>query len=471
MSEIAPNDSFLEDNTPKEKDEHDALNRALFAIQDKIHDHEKSIWALRRKFQELEKKTIEQNVQAPQINDQEIESFKKVANMLSDIDSSNLENNSKLEEALHYGKEAFRQYNWKDYEFKIERKARIRNLQAQKDLWQSLYKKQNTNTSKGAKKKKKAPKPSTESLLSLTSEDIERQRESDQATAESKEQEQEQQRAQLLQAAQAPNSIHHSDHAPDNTTNDSNQSDLGLSVFKPIGYLDSVYKNKHGAPRQGSVTSAAKARFTIDMNQVGAALEGLEDFSHIWVIFVFHLNNRVAVKSKIRPPRLKGKRLGLFATRTPHRPNPIGITLAKLDTINHATGTVTISGMDLLDGTPILDIKPFVPSYDNVKTNELKLPNWVTEHDHVKTVDFTSESLQQIQNLISENKLDLCDEYEQAKECVRQVVQSDPRPGYMQEREGDHDFVLDRMHVYYHIGVDQATVTRIEFEDPVRTKE
>merc|ERR1712170_89620 len=81
---------------------------------------------------------------------------------------------------------------------------------------------------------------------------------------------------------------------------------------------------------------------------------------------------RDQVKTKVAPPRLNGKRVGLFATRSPHRPNPIGLSLCKIDSVNTKTGEIVLSGADLIDGTPILDIKPFIQSYDNPDSKNLK---------------------------------------------------------------------------------------------------
>lgn len=88
---------------------------------------------------------------------------------------------------------------------------------------------------------------------------------------------------------------------------------------------------------------------------------------HFRIVFVFHKNDNDSSKAKVRPPRLDGKRVGVFACRTPHRPNPIGLTLARLTSIHK--NTLCVSGIDLVDGTPILDIKPYIPEYDKPVIN------------------------------------------------------------------------------------------------------
>lgn len=92
------------------------------------------------------------------------------------------------------------------------------------------------------------------------------------------------------------------------------------------------------------------------------SLRGLEGFSHVWLLPYFHLNTNKDFRPVIHPPRLKGKTIGVFASRSPHRPSPIGLSLAKLDKIEGST--LHLSGIDLVDGTPILDIKPYVPASD-----------------------------------------------------------------------------------------------------------
>ncbi|XP_076102294.1 tRNA (adenine(37)-N6)-methyltransferase-like [Mytilus galloprovincialis] len=143
--------------------------------------------------------------------------------------------------------------------------------------------------------------------------------------------------------------------------------------MKPIGYVSSVFTYKNGTPRQPALCPYARGTITIDKSiftNPEHSLEDLEEFSHVWVIFVFHKNNNTFTKAKVKPPRLNGKRVGVFSTRSPYRPNPIGLTLAKLDSIEGSI--LHLSGIDLLDGTPVLDIKPYIPSYDipqNVQDN------------------------------------------------------------------------------------------------------
>ncbi|CAL1531859.1 unnamed protein product [Lymnaea stagnalis] len=139
-------------------------------------------------------------------------------------------------------------------------------------------------------------------------------------------------------------------------------------TMRPIGTMRSVFHYKNGTPRQSSLCEAARGILTIDkniFNNPEHSLEGLEQFSHAWIIFVFHKNNNVHTKAKVKPPRLDGHRIGVFSTRSPYRPNNIGLSLAKIDSVQGCS--VHFSGIDLLDGTPVLDIKPYIPDYDKPK--------------------------------------------------------------------------------------------------------
>ncbi|KAG7262454.1 hypothetical protein CRUP_035678 [Coryphaenoides rupestris] len=104
----------------------------------------------------------------------------------------------------------------------------------------------------------------------------------------------------------------------------------------PIGYISSCFPVKNGTPRQPTVCGASRATLSIQpsvFNNPHHALEGLQHFSHVWVIFLFHKNGHLRYKPKVKPPRLNGQRVGIYSTRTPHRPNALGLTLAKVDRI------------------------------------------------------------------------------------------------------------------------------------------
>ena len=158
------------------------------------------------------------------------------------------------------------------------------------------------------------------------------------------------------------------------------------------------------------------------------ALRCLEQFSHIWVIFVFHAHGGNKWKPTIRPPRLGGKeKVGVLSSRSPHRPNPIGLSVFELDRIDlTAKGgpEIHVKGIDLLDGTPILDVKPYIPYADSVPHAN---PGWAKEEISKTPVEFESLALSKIAEAEANG-------FPQLKDLIEQLLTIDPRPGF-QKRE------------------------------------
>lgn len=139
----------------------------------------------------------------------------------------------------------------------------------------------------------------------------------------------------------------------------------------PIAYIETDFKEKFGIPRQSGRAPSlyAKIVFTPEY-RTPEALRGIEGFSHLWLLFDFSLAHRTEFSPTVRPPRLGGNtRVGVFASRSPFRPNPIGLSVVKLLKVEHTDtdgDVLIVSGADLLDGTPILDVKPYLPFADCV---------------------------------------------------------------------------------------------------------
>ena len=136
----------------------------------------------------------------------------------------------------------------------------------------------------------------------------------------------------------------------------------------PVGFVRSCFKEKFAIPRQPQLAPAARGVLELvapfDQPQ---AIEGLEQVSHVWLLFLFHQALESQPRLKVRPPRLGGNQsVGVFASRATHRPNGIGQSVVKLEKVE--PGRLWLSGIDLLDGTPVLDIKPYVPYADCVAT-------------------------------------------------------------------------------------------------------
>ncbi|MFF7708009.1 tRNA (N6-threonylcarbamoyladenosine(37)-N6)-methyltransferase TrmO [Pseudomonas sp. NPDC007930] len=135
---------------------------------------------------------------------------------------------------------------------------------------------------------------------------------------------------------------------------------------EPVGYVRSCFKEKFAIPRQPALAPAARGVLELlPPFDNGDAVQGLEQVSHVWLLFLFHQALEATPRLKVRPPRLGGNRsMGVFATRATHRPNGIGQSVVRLERVE--PGRLYLSGIDLLDGTPVLDIKPYVPYADAV---------------------------------------------------------------------------------------------------------
>lgn len=188
------------------------------------------------------------------------------------------------------------------------------------------------------------------------------------------------------------------------------------------------------------------------------ALEGLSDYSHIWIQFIFHACMQEGWKAKVRPPRLGGKeKVGVFATRSTHRPNPIGLSVVKLGKIHHQGKRILIDlhGADLLDGTPVLDIKPYLPYADcvNEATSEF-IPS--EPRNQLKAVRFSDKANSQCQAFSASMEKDLYT-------LIEQILAQDPRPSYLSDQTGrEHGTRLWNLNIKWQAQKDYFEVISIE---------
>lgn len=194
--------------------------------------------------------------------------------------------------------------------------------------------------------------------------------------------------------------------------------------MKIIGHIKTDFKEKFGIPRQSGLVKESKGRIFFEKEyNVPEAFRGLEDFSHIWVLWQFSEAVRDSFTPTVRPPLLGGnKRMGVFATRSPFRPNSIGLSALKLDKveITEKDGVILhVSGADLLDGTPIYDIKPYLPYADSIPDAVGGFTESLEER-HLD-VDFPEELLSRV----SEDK----------RSSLVAVLAADPRPSYQNDPE------------------------------------
>jgi tRNA-Thr(GGU) m(6)t(6)A37 methyltransferase TsaA len=194
-------------------------------------------------------------------------------------------------------------------------------------------------------------------------------------------------------------------------------------AYPPIGILKTCFAEKVGVPRQSGMMSEALGTLKLHPHpHFRAALEGLDQFSHLWILFVFHKNPERTWRPTIEPPRLGiTKKMGVFASRSPHRPNPIGLSVVKLEYIDYSAEggiEVHLSGVDILDGSPVLDVKPYLPYADRVDD---ATDGWAPGEVEHYPVEFSSESLAVIESASPEK-------HPRLRQFIIQMIERDPRP-------------------------------------------
>jgi tRNA-Thr(GGU) m(6)t(6)A37 methyltransferase TsaA len=212
-------------------------------------------------------------------------------------------------------------------------------------------------------------------------------------------------------------------------------------TLAPIAYIESPYKEKFAIPRQPNLVNAAygKIIFIGDANNE-ELIRGIEQFSHLWLLFIFHGTQEQGWKPLVRPPRLGGnKKLGVLATRSTFRPNPIGMSVVKLEQVTRLPGgklELNISGLDLLDGTPIIDIKPYVPYSDSLPDAQAGFAQ--SEPTAPLAVTFTQQAQSDLSRLRAlTDKSPHNQQYRHLALLIEQVLAQDPRPAYKQFKEDD----------------------------------
>ncbi|WP_318484397.1 tRNA (N6-threonylcarbamoyladenosine(37)-N6)-methyltransferase TrmO [Photobacterium leiognathi] len=223
----------------------------------------------------------------------------------------------------------------------------------------------------------------------------------------------------------------------------------------PIGIIHSPYKEKFAVPRQPGLVPSARSEIILqgDANSL-EAVRGIEQFSHLWLLFLFDQNLKAGWRPTVRPPRLGGnERIGVFASRATFRPNGIGMSAVELKGVRHENGNVIIElgGVDLVDGTPIVDIKPYIPYSDSLPQAQ---GGFASSAPDLMPVCFSETALNQ---LPSKNKT-----YYQT--VISEVLAQDPRPAY---KKGKPDLKQYAVHlfdfnVHFSVTEQQITVNQIE---------
>ena len=204
-----------------------------------------------------------------------------------------------------------------------------------------------------------------------------------------------------------------------------------------IGTVNSPFKEKFGIPRQPGLVQGSDG--TIELHAPWdrqEALQGLEGFSHIWIVFIFHEAIKPIEKWRptVRPPRLGAKRQGVFATRSPYRPNPIGMSVVDYHGWEKRAGKLylKISGLDLLDGTPVIDIKPYLPYADSLPEAVGGFAHQAPQAEELMQVNFSDLALQQIEQVK--------EKYPKLQQLIETTIAHNPRPAYFGHIEARTEF-------------------------------
>lgn len=220
--------------------------------------------------------------------------------------------------------------------------------------------------------------------------------------------------------------------------------------MKIVARIYTDYKEKFGIPRQSGITEESVGRVVfLPEYRVPEALRGLEGYSHIWLLWQFSEAVRESWSPTVRPPRLGGnKRVGVFATRSPYRPNPIGLSSVRLLGIEHTEGegdVLIVAGADMLDGTPIYDVKPYLPYTDSHPEAVGGFADGVLGYK--LEVCFPRELL----SLVAEEK----------RRALISALEGDPRPSYQDDPEREYGMRFADYEVKFKVSGGILTVTSI----------
>ena len=230
-----------------------------------------------------------------------------------------------------------------------------------------------------------------------------------------------------------------------------------------IGYMKSPYREKFGIPRQPNLVQVESYIEMIEPYNDLLAFEGIEEFSHLWLIWQFHENKNQQdspqFRPQVRPPRLGGnKKIGVFATRSMYRPSPMGLSVVQLKDVIKVGKSVRVyvTGSDLLDGTPILDIKPYIQYSDAVVDAQ---SGYAQEQPIRKQVVWSEQAFSQQQLFIQMKQLN-----QQTIDELEQVLSLDPRPAYQQDETRVYGMLFADLNVKFTVNIEYVQIIEIASE-------
>ncbi len=220
--------------------------------------------------------------------------------------------------------------------------------------------------------------------------------------------------------------------------------------MRQIAHIESAHRSKFGVPRQSGLAPSDRARIVFEPEfRNPDALRGIEGFSHLWVLWIFSQNSSDGFRPTVRPPKLGGnERVGVFATRSPYRPNPIGLSAVRiegLETLPDKGTTIVISGADMTDGTPVIDIKPYLPYADSIPGATGGFADGIGAKI---SVDFPAELLEKLPS--------------DAHGAVIELLALDPRPGYQDDPERIYGMEYADYDIRFVVKDSQLTVVSVD---------
>jgi tRNA-Thr(GGU) m(6)t(6)A37 methyltransferase TsaA len=229
-----------------------------------------------------------------------------------------------------------------------------------------------------------------------------------------------------------------------------------MLTLESIGTIESPYKEKFAVPRQPRLVPSATARLKLSgAANCPEAVRGIEQFSHVWLLFLFDQNLAAGWKPTVRPPRLGGnERVGVFASRSTFRPNGIGMSAVALHGVTQQSEQIylELGSVDLVDGTPIIDIKPYIPYSDSITTAQ---GGYANSEPSCYQVEFSP---------LAENQLNHHPNQHQIQQVIREVLAQDPRPAYKKKALDEREYAVNLydLNVKFRVSEQLVTVTTIE---------
>ena len=218
--------------------------------------------------------------------------------------------------------------------------------------------------------------------------------------------------------------------------------------MKIIAHIETEFKEKFGIPRQSGLVASATGKIVFEPEFKNAdALRGLDGYSHIWLIWHFSESVRDLWSPTVRPPRLGGnRRMGVFATRSPFRPNAVGLSCVKIEHIDFNNVEIYVSGVDMLDGTPIFDIKPYIPFTDSKSD---AVGGFADERkEYSLSVEIADEHISKVS--------------EKHREALIEILSEDPRPSYQNDSERIYGMAFADYEIKFKVSDGVLTVCEIE---------